>query len=157
MNTYPGISREKEPSVSKQDRKIASRIAARALYQFEQGNYAFMVRGGRLGLLDTMHPPEVYDLVAERLRDSADEAEISVIRVNATSVVPGKGVTKMPASDVILAKSIGGFTRYPSPHPSEAPQQYLGNNAFGSVARVAPFSFELMHPHSPEPTPAPTA
>lgn len=146
---------ESVPSPTDKDRKEAARITGRALYQFqEKGRLAIPVKGGLLGIFNTIHDAPVYDLVAQHLLGVMDEVEISVVRISTTTGAPNiKKPIVVPHADVISAKKIGGFTKYPSPHPQEEPNAFIGAR-FGALPAVPPYQFKLMYPHQAEPQPA---
>lgn len=151
---------ERSPNIppTKRDLKEADRIAGRALYSIRGGKLAFAVKGGRFGKNNTVHDSPVYDLVAQRLLATMDEIEISVIRISGVTGASGiQEPIEVGYADVISAKKIGGFTKYPSPNPSDHPEAFVdGSIGFGEVPCVAPFKLELMYPQ-PQIEPATTA
>lgn len=143
------------PSPTDRDRVEAARIASRVLYQFqEQGKLAVPVKGGRLGIFNTAHDAPIYDLVAQHLLGVMDEVEISVVRISSVTGVPYvRDPVRAIHADVISAKRMGGFAKYPDPNPSENPTAFIGTR-FGGMPAVPPFQFELMYPNQSQPQPA---
>jgi hypothetical protein len=99
--------------------KAAERIAGRALTKIKQGQLSVIVRGGRLGLLNTLADPEVYPLVAERLLE--ERMEIAVHGITQMAAVDRVAVPKVVAHVISVETMKDWPTTYNPLHPVKHP------------------------------------
>lgn len=67
-----------QDKIAQQHQAIVNRLSRRLIARVEDDEFQMRVRGGRLGLLATNHPIEVYEELSNRMRGYA--IEIAVIR-----------------------------------------------------------------------------
>jgi hypothetical protein len=122
-------------SAERRDR-AAARIAERALSKFDGGQLSAVVRGGRLGLANTFHQADVYDIVAQRLLEAG--IEVTVHSITQTKV-PALGVIcQGVTAHIVSAATVEGWPRYNPLSPVSNPSALVGDTDVHEVEQVYP-------------------
>jgi hypothetical protein len=119
--------------------RVANKIAERALSEFHENRLSCVVRGGRLGLKNTTHQTDVYDLVAQRLLGEGVEVTVHSITqtISRTYGIIGATYTGITAH-IISAATVEGWPKHNPLHPIGNPCALVGGNEVHKVEQVYP-------------------
>jgi hypothetical protein len=128
MNTLESVlhfgrdADERQRRASDKRAKVAERIAARQLTHIQAETYASIVRGGRFGLDPTMHDPDIYELVAQRLLEERVEIKVHEI----SQKFKGEGYAKHPVRHVVSVATLNDWPKHIEKTPTQHPEAFVG-------------------------------